>query len=87
MPKISIDTYESGGATAPLDSPRTLEAALRVGVDLDELYAKPLSYFIERAQDHTKNLAKVLMEHYERRRAGYIAEVKAERKRIVAEMA
>lgn len=85
MPKISIDTFESGGATAPLDSPRSLEAALRVGVDLDELYVKPLSYFIERAQDHKKNLAKVLLEHYEKRRAGYIAEVKAERKRIVAE--
>jgi hypothetical protein len=55
-------------------------------VDLDQLYPKELPYFVERADGHKLNLAKVMAEHYETRRKTYAGEVKAERKRIVGEI-
>ena len=86
MPRISIDTFEgAGNVFTPLDSPRSLEAALRCGVDLDELYPRSLNYFISRADGHKESLAKVLAEHYESRRKDYVNEVRAERKRILTE--
>lgn len=63
-----------------------MEACLRLGIDVDDLYPQPISFFIERAQGHKPHLAKVLSEHYETTRQGYIADVKGERKRIVAEL-
>jgi hypothetical protein len=62
-----------------------MEAALRLGIDLDDLYVRPLSYFVSRARDHKLNLAKVLLEHYEGRRTAAVAEVVGERKRVIAE--
>lgn len=63
-----------------------LEACLRLGVDVDDLYAKPAAFFIERAAGHKPHLAKVLAEHYDQTRREYVADVKAERKRITAEL-
>lgn len=64
-----------------------LEAALRCGVDLDELYSKDLPYFVERAEGHKVNLAKVMAQHYEERRKLYIADVKLERRKVAQELA
>lgn len=86
VPHISVDNFEvAGGGYLPLNSPRTLEAALRIGVDLDELYPRSLSYFLSRADGKKESIAKVLAEHYESRRKDYVDEVRSERKRIVAE--
>ena len=87
MPHYSIDTFEvAGSGFNPLDSPRSLEAALRRGVDLDELYPRQLSYFLSSA-GNKESLARVLADHYESRRKDYVNEVRAERKRILAEEA
>ena len=83
MPKVSIEEFDPGARN--LDSPRTLESCLNLGIDLDDLYTKPLSYFQERAKDHRLSLAKVLLEHYETRRKENVNEVKAERKRVILE--
>ena len=84
MPRISIENFDANVPNS-LDSPRTMEAALRLGIDLDDLYVRPLSYFVSRARDHKLNLAKVLLEHYEGRRTAAVAEVVGERKRVIAE--
>ena len=67
--------------------PRQLEACLFLGVDVEELYPKPLGYFIERAHGHSAHLARVIAEHHQTQRAALVGEVKAERKRLTAEMA
>ena len=61
---VSIDNFEapagSGGAARQLDSPRTLEACLLLGVDVEELYPQPLAVFVERAHGHQLHLARVM---------------------------
>jgi len=64
-----------------------LEACLFLGVDSEDLYPKPFSFFVERAHNHSTHLAKVLAEHFETTRQGLVTEVKTERKRITAEVA
>jgi hypothetical protein len=71
----------------PPTPPSQLEACLRLGLDVEDLYPQPESYFVERAAGHKPHLARVLAEHYETTRAAHIAEVKVERKKIAAELA
>lgn len=74
-------------SSSPPSIPLQLEACLRLGVDVDDLYPRPLSHFFDKARGDTAALADVLSKHYEKARVQRIAEVKYERKRVAAEVA
>jgi len=65
---ISIDNFLDN-KDRPIDSPRTIEACLRTGVDTSELYPQPLESFKENSRE-LPALTKIKAEHYEAKRVG-----------------
>ncbi len=59
-----------------------LEACIRVGVEIDELYPKPLSHFFAQAKGDKARLAEVMLKAYETRRQSRIAMVRESRKAL-----
>lgn len=64
--KINLENFEQH--EGPIDSPRSLEACLRQGIDPVELRPRPLSYFAKPKQN--KKVTLMLAEHYEKKRKG-----------------
>ena len=66
---FSIENYEEGGGNyREINSPRSLEACLRCGLDPAELYPKPRSFFVSR--DLTKEMIDIKCEAFEKKRQG-----------------
>lgn len=65
---MSIDNFTDHPGK-PIDSPRTLEACLRCGVDTAELYPQPVDAFKASAQE-VFALTKIKYDHFEEKRQG-----------------
>jgi hypothetical protein len=66
---ISIENFEeSSGTNRDINSPRTLEACLRCGLDPVELYPKPRSFYL--SKDLTKEMVEIKRETFEKKRYG-----------------
>jgi len=65
---VNIDNYLNN-PDKPIDSPRTLEACLRCGVDTAELYPQPLEAFKANSREPDA-LTQIKFDHYEKRRKG-----------------
>jgi hypothetical protein len=65
---ISIENFEVGDNIREINSPRTLEACLRSGLDPQELYPKSRSAFVSRKL--TKEMIDIKFETFERKRRG-----------------
>ena len=78
---INIANFEEGEGQREINSPRTLEACLRVGVDPSELNPKKRGEFFSKGL----NKEKVTMKYqsYERKRLEKIADVRKERDAII----
>eukprot|EP01041_Mallomonas_annulata_P000415 gene415-751_t len=79
---ISIVNFDDGGEIREINSPRSLEACLRAGLDPQELLPKPKSSFVSRKL--TDTMIEEKYSNYERRRKEKIEVVKAERDSIIA---
>lgn len=79
---FSVENFEeSNGNYREINSPRTLEACLRSGLDPAELYPKTKSEF--NAKTFTKEMLDIKYEAFEKKRIDKINVVKAERNHIV----
>ena len=65
---VSIDNFAKHPGK-PIDSPRTLEACLRCGVDTAELYPQPPEAFKASPQE-VFALTKIKYDHFEEKRQG-----------------
>ena len=64
----SIENFESEGMARPLNSPRSLEACLRLGFNPTELRPMPVHVF--RSPELTEQMVKRKAEHFEEKRQG-----------------
>ncbi len=78
---INIENFEEGGTTHVINSPRTMEACLRVGVDPSELYRRKRGDFVEKGA--TKDMIKIKYQAFEKRRQEKIMDVTNERNAII----
>lgn len=78
---ISIDNFEDTDEYREVNSPRTLEACLRVGVDPSELNAKKRGNFFSKGL--TKDMVQLKYRSFERKRLEKIDDVKKERDAII----
>lgn len=65
---ISIDNFEDGENTREINSPRSLEACLRAGLDPSQLYPKSREAFVSKKL--TKEMIDVKYDHFEKKRQG-----------------
>lgn len=77
----SIEDFESGGQIREVNSPRSLDAFLKVGLDPSEVLPKPKSAF--ETKSITKEQLDIKYNHFERKRKDKIAMVIAERLEII----
>lgn len=77
----SVDNFLEGGVVHEINSPRTLEACLRLGLDPAELAPKNENKF--KTKDLPPELVKVKYDHFERKRKEKIAAVISEREVIM----
>lgn len=78
---VSIENFEDGEFPREINSPRTLEACLRAGLDPAELAPKPRSFFV--SKHFTKEMIDVKHENFDKKRMDKIALVKNERNAII----
>ena len=78
---ISIENFEVGETQQEINSPRTMEACLRVGVDPSELYARKRGDFA--SKELTKEMIKIKYQSFEKKRQEKIMDVKNERNAII----
>jgi len=78
---INIENFEVGEARHAINSPRTMEACLRVGVDPAELYARKRGDFA--SKDLNKDMVKIKYQSFEKKRQEKIMDVKNERNAII----
>jgi hypothetical protein len=78
---ISIENFEDGGAAREMNSPRTLEACLRSGLDPKELAPKSRSSFLSKTL--TKEMVDAKLAMFEKKRRDKINAVKQERNAII----
>jgi len=78
---INALNFEDGEEHREINSPRTLEACLRVGVDPSELDAKERGEFF--AKGLNKDMVSMKYQSYERKRLEKIEDVKKERDSII----
>ena len=64
----SIENFEADGVARPLNSPRSLEACLRLGYNPTELRPLPIQAF--RAPELTEQMVRRKAEHFEEKRQG-----------------
>ena len=66
---ISIDNFEENGKSyREINSPRTLEACLRSGLDPSELYPKPFNAIAEKKM--SKEMKEIKANAFENKRRG-----------------
>lgn len=69
MDLISIQNFESAGSfRTEINSPRTLEACLRVGIDPQELYHRPKKSF--HSKELTEQMLDIKYRAFEKKRNG-----------------
>lgn len=78
---ITIENFEDGGNVREINSPRTLEACLRSGLDPRELAPKPRGAFA--SKDLTKAMIDAKIQMFEKKRRDKINAVKQERDAIM----
>jgi hypothetical protein len=78
---INIENFEEGESRQAINSPRTMEACLRVGVDPSELYARKRGDFA--SKELTKDMIKIKYQSFEKKRQEKIMDVKNERSAII----
>lgn len=78
---INIENFEDGGAAREMNSPRTLEACLRSGLDPKELAPQPRSSFLSKTL--TKEMVDAKLAMFEKKRRDKINAVKQERNAII----
>ena len=79
---VTLENVEDLGRNAVINSPRSLESCLRLGIDTCELVTKDITDFRQRFVPET--VSKIKHEHYEKRRTESLNEAKRERKMIIA---
>ena len=65
---ISVENFEDDDVAREINSPRSLEACLRAGLDPSQLYPKPAETFVSRKL--TSEMVEVKVDHYEKKRQG-----------------
>ena len=65
---VSIENFVDGEIVRELNSPRTLEACLRAGLDPSELYPKSLDAF--KSKRLTSEMVALKLENYDKKRRG-----------------
>ena len=78
---ISIESFEDGENVREINSPRSLEACLRAGLDPSELYPKPKNRF--KTKKLNDEMIGMKYEHFEKKRLDKIQLVKMERNIIM----
>ena len=78
---INIENFESGTGRREINSPRTMEACLRVGVDPSELFSRKRGDFADK--NLTKDMVKIKYASFEKKRQEKIADVINERNAIM----
>jgi len=78
---INVENFEQGEDRSSINSPRSLEACLRSGLDPSELYSRERGAFAEKGM--TKEMVKAKYMYFERKRLEKINTVKAERSAII----
>ena len=78
---MTIENFHEDGVTREINSPRSLEACLRVGLDPVELVPRSRNAFV--SKDLTKQMIDIKYESFEKKRQDKIATVKAERNAII----
>ena len=78
---ITIENFQDGGNAREINSPRTLEACLRSGLDPKELMHKPRSAFLSKSM--TKEMVDAKVAINEKKRRDKISLVKEERDAII----
>ena len=78
---INIDNFEVGDSRHVINSPRTMEACLRVGVDPSELYARKRGEFA--GSGLAKEMVKIKYQSFEKKRQEKIMDVRNERDAII----
>ena len=78
---INVENFEAGEGRSSINSPRSLEACLRSGLDPSELYSRERGDFAEKGM--TKDMVKVKYDYFERKRQEKIITVRAERNAII----
>ena len=78
---VSLENFMDGGKARMIDSPRSLEACLRQGLDPASLFPKPLSKWQE--EEELREVAVCKYEHYEQKRLDRLAQARSERNIIV----
>jgi hypothetical protein len=78
---ISVETFEDGENVREINSPRSLEACLRAGLDPSELYPKPKSRF--KSKKLNEDMIEAKYDHFEKKRKEKISIVKMERHLII----
>ena len=78
---ISIDNFMDGGNYREVNSPRTLEACLRSGLDPSELAPKPRGAFV--TKELTKTMVDAKFQLYEKKRQDKISTVTQERQSLI----
>lgn len=78
---ITVDNFEDGGAAREINSPRSLEACLRSGLDPKELLPKPRGAFV--SAQLTKEMVDAKVAMFEKKRKDKILVVRQERNAII----
>jgi hypothetical protein len=73
---VSIDTFDPLKPKARIDSPRSVQAATNLGIDIDDLYVKAAPSGLSEQQQY------VVEQSLEKIRAKLVDEVRAERQRL-----
>eukprot|EP00946_MAST-07B_sp_MAST-7B-sp1_P002786 g2786.t1 len=79
---VSLEDFLKGKKPRLINSPRSLEACLRQGLDPAELLPKSLAKF--QAEEDLREVAQVKYEHYEERRLEKLQQARSERAVIVS---
>lgn len=67
----SVDTFEDGNKAKLINSPRSLEACLRLGLDPIDLMPKPLTHFKDK--NFTDEMIEMKYKYFEQKRKGILA--------------
>ena len=81
---VTLDNVEELGRNFVINSPRSLESCLRLGLDTSELVAKDLNTF--RQKFIPESVTTIKYNHYEQRRTENLKEARNERNMMIAAM-
>ncbi len=82
---VTLENFESLGSNCVINSPRSLEAVLRLGYDTAELAPRSPESFRNRME--IPEVSRVRFEHFDQQRTRKVDESKGERRKIIKAMA